>query len=78
MSHVAIVYQHNLKKLKTYVNGRLTSERDFTIPRTTFKKGFIGRSNYPSDGLMVGTIDEFRIVDGAALWTANFTPPTKY
>ena len=78
LSHVAIVYQHNLRKLKTYINGKLTSERDCTIPRTTFKKGFIGKSNYSNDGLMVGTLDEFRIVDGAALWTANFNPPTKY
>ena len=75
-SHVAMVYQHNLKKLKTYINGRLTSERDFTIPRTTFTKGFIGKSNFPNEGdATVGTIDEFRVTDGVALWTSNFNPP---
>ena len=74
--HVAMVYQHNLKKLKTYINGVLTSDRDFTIPRTTFNKGFIGKSNFPNEGdATVGTIDEFRVTDGAALWTSNFTPP---
>ena len=74
LTHVALVYRHDLGKLATYINGKKDSEITRTIPRTTFKKGLIGKSNYQNDGKMHGTIDEFRIVDGKALYTADFKP----
>ena len=74
-AHVALVYHHDEGKLITYVNGKRDSELDCIIPRTTFPKGFLGRSNYNSDGPMEGTIDAFHIVDGEALWNSDFAPP---
>ena len=74
-AHIALVYQHNEGRLKVYVNGRKDAELARTIGRTNFPKGFFGRSNYPSDGATVGTIDDFHIVDGEAVWTTDFQPP---
>ena len=40
----------------------------------------MGRANYKASDTYYfkGSIDEFRIVDGVALWTDNFTPPSDY
>ena len=78
LTHVALVYRHDLGKLITYINGKKDSEISRTIPRTTFKKGWLGKSNYPSDGFMTGAMDEFRVIDGTALWKSDFVPPTAY
>ncbi|SHK27475.1 Lectin C-type domain-containing protein [Selenomonas ruminantium] len=78
LQHIALVYRHDLGVLTTYVDGKKSSELKCTIPRTQFNQGLLGKSNYTSDGLMVGTMDEFRVIDGAALWKADFVPPTAY
>jgi len=36
----------------------------------------IGGANHTSGQRLVGRVDEFRIVNGSAVWTAGFTPPT--
>ncbi|MBQ7478931.1 MAG: hypothetical protein IJT01_08540 [Selenomonadaceae bacterium] len=78
LQHVAIVYRHDLGVLTTYVDGIKNSEIKCTVPRTRFSYGYIGKSNFKGDGSMTGTLDEFRIVDGAALWKSDFVPPTSY
>lgn len=78
LQHIALVYRHDAGILTTYVDGKKSTELKCTIPRTQFSQGLIGKSNYNSDGFMVGTIDEFRVVDGAALWKADFVPPAAY
>ena len=38
---------------------------------------YIGKSGYdPSPNYFKGYMDEYRVVKGLAVWTANFTPPT--
>lgn len=46
------------------------------IPPTNSAVLYIGYARTSTDSpLLRGYIDEFRIVKGAAVWTANFTPP---
>ena len=43
---------------------------------TTYAIVSLGLSNFTTDAKFIGSIDEFRIFDGAALHTNDFTPPT--
>jgi hypothetical protein len=59
------------------VDGNL----DWTVVSTNSvidggKPAYIGYQNgQPSSSFFNGYIDEFRLIKGAALYTANFTPP---
>lgn len=77
LSHFACVYRHDLQKISLYINGNKTGESDGYSDRKMYPYLYIGRSNYTADPNYSGAIDEFRISDGIARWTENFTPPTK-
>ena len=71
LSHYAIVYQHSAQTVKVYCNGTLiVTKTGVTINRVahTARLGSV----YPV------AVDEFKIFDGIALWTSNFTPPPAY
>ena len=70
MAHYAFVYQHSAQTMKVYQNGILVvTKTGVTINRTAHTAS-IGKVDRPI------AVDEFRVFDGVALWTDNFTPPT--
>ena len=69
LSHYAIVYQHTAQTVKVYCNGTLiVTKTGVTINRVAHT-ALVG-SVYPV------AVDEFKIFDGIAKWTSDFTPPT--
>ena len=76
--HFAYVYEHNKGLVSLYINGQLQATISANLPSTKYNVAYIGKSSWSHDGLFNGYIDEFRVVDGAALWTSNFNPPTHY
>lgn len=87
-AHVALVYQHAIHTTKIYMNGVELSPGTNTstsVPLSKFHTLAIGYSPLGQYHLGTsiygkyfnGTIDEFKITNGAALWTSNFTPPTR-
>lgn len=75
-NHIAIVRES--KYLKLYINGVLDviqQINDLVIQRC-LNKFTIGRYGESSTSYFAGQIDEFRIIKGKAMYTANFTPPT--
>ncbi|MBR1397843.1 MAG: hypothetical protein IJ563_09970 [Selenomonadaceae bacterium] len=76
--HFAYVYEHNKGLVSLYINGQLQATINANLPINKYNIAYIGKSSWNRDGLFNGYIDEFRVVDGAALWTSNFNPPTHY
>ena len=78
--HVAIVYEHSNSKLTLYLNGQAFRSASVTAARQQFTQltlgGMLFFNDHSQDRPMIGYIDEFRVTDGVALWTENFTPPT--
>ena len=77
LSHWAIVYNHNLKESKVYINGicKITLS-DIELPRIKFPIAYIGQYNGNNGNYyFYGYMDEFRISDGIMRWTSDFTPP---
>lgn len=73
--HVAVVYEHENHTSKQYINGILNVQyNNITIPRTHYTYCVLGCGF--GNCYWIGTIEEFRISDGIARWTENFTPPT--
>ena len=75
--HCAYVYRHALQRVDGYLNGLhfgtfITDMWASPIAYPTVKVG----KGYPTNAKFTGAISEFRIHDGVALWTENFTPPT--
>ena len=75
--HFALVYRHDLTQWTLYINGESVGSATLTIPRENYKYKNIGCDWYSYQSRIIGTIDEFRISDGIARWTENFTPPTE-
>lgn len=78
LHHFAVVYTWSNKTFKFYKDGVCTYTKDSTTISGGLRHVYIGtnafnESSYPP---MIGTIDEFRIHTGVALWSGNFTPPT--
>lgn len=74
--HTAIVRNGN--SLTLYVDGvgvSTISVAGITVNSSTYKLA-IGRRGEVSGNCFNGYIDEFRVKNGDAVWTANFTPPT--
>jgi hypothetical protein len=71
-THLAMVRANGV--LYLYINGTLAGSMsdasDYT--GTSLTIGEYGGGGYG----MYGYIDEFRIVNGTAVWTSNFTPPS--
>ena len=71
MQHVAMVYRHDLGKLRLFQNGVKTGEADITFDRVDI--------NFVSlyFGNLKTIADELLILDGVAQYWDNFTPPTE-
>lgn len=77
ISHLAIVYRHAAKLFSVFLNGtNFITLEDIQIQRTVCTNLSFGSTQ----NTFVGTIDEFRISDGIARWTANFSdvPTSEY
>ncbi len=75
--HFEYSYSHDEGIVRIFIDGVLKLTWSRTIARTTFPNVFINKSNWPADGYLTGSIDEFQIYDGVALHTADFVPPTE-
>lgn len=78
LHHFAVVYQYAEKLMTFYVDG-VRKARQTNCPQFT-RKNFIvevGVQFFSSTEsyYFTGTVDEFRIYDGVALWKENFSPP---
>jgi hypothetical protein len=81
-SHLAIVFNGSgANNLKIYVNGTLAATGTFTNINWASASGgnnvYVGieEANTPTSAFL-GYISNLRIINGTALYTSNFTPPT--
>ena len=75
--HVALVYS-NTYGYKVYINGTLDISVANIAPIGTpsqIRLGGWGGNNSGAPS-MIGAMDEFRLTQGVAVYTSNFTPPT--
>ena len=76
--HIAFVRNYSGNSLIMYLNGvnrwEVTNTRDYDELFTTADIGSYASSSY---GYLQGFISNFRIVNGNALYTEDFTPPTR-
>ena len=71
--HIAFCYNHYQQKLTAFVNGiKVLESENITLPRVTLPNFVFGKQ---WGGGGYSYVDEFRIVDGIAYWSKNFTPP---
>ncbi|MBR6013427.1 MAG: laminin G domain-containing protein, partial [Selenomonadaceae bacterium] len=79
LHHFAVVYQYTEKIMTFYVDG-VKKARRTSCPQYKRQKFIVdvGNQKFSSteNYFFTGSVDEFRIYDGVALWTENFTPPT--
>ena len=77
--HFAIVYNYSTKIISLYIDGiKKGSINDYTIERQTFNFNVLGKSYFNKLGYFEGILDEFRVVDGIALWNKDtFKLPTR-
>ena len=78
--HFAVVYSHTAGKVYLFVDGTLKVTRTGTLARYTDMIAYIGGGdpNYTAAYPYPNTyVDNYRISDGIARWTANFTPPNE-
>lgn len=78
--HVAVSYHHDTTpRMSIYINGsKYTLSGDYSIPaynRAAYDV-YIGAAGASGDQPFTGTMDEFALHDGAALYNSAFTPPT--
>lgn len=74
LHHFAYVYQAETKKISIYIDGKRLIYGSKEISRYDYKL-YLGKSNYSADKAYVGTINEFKVYDGYAEFTEEFTPP---
>lgn len=75
--HFEFDYIHSQGATKCFIDGVLQGTISKSVSQMTFAKCQLGRSEYSANGYYIGTIDDFKIYDGVALHTANFTPPAR-
>lgn len=75
--HFALVYIRSANTVKYFINGKqfCYGSNVAQYNRSKFKLS-IGYQDNRDDRGVKGTIEHFRIYDGLARWTADFTPPT--
>lgn len=71
--HFALVYQHAKPMTTCYLDGVQLAVEGRTIPATTAP--FVIGAFYDKGRCANGSIKNFRIFNGVALWTEDFTPP---
>lgn len=79
LHHFAVVYQYTAKYIYFFVDGVRKVRTAYSLPqydRQLFNVR-LGCSAENAGYYFTGALDEFVIIDGLALWTADFTPPTE-
>ena len=71
-NHVA--YVRNGNNLAVYLNGYNVASYSGAVPNNP--EGAVSIGGFGSAGYCNGSLSNLRVVDGSALYTANFTPPT--
>ena len=75
--HYEIDYLNSQRQVLVFVDGNLTATINLSAEYPRLERYiYIGRTAWGASQYFQGTIDEFRIYDGVALHTANFTPPS--
>ena len=72
--HIAIV--RNSSTTTMYVNGVSEGTWSDSTNYNELDKLWIGRHGYSANHNFTGWVSNFRIVNGTAVYTSNFTPPT--
>ena len=68
--YYSVVYNYELKTLSFYIdNFRSTKLENYSIERQVFNFNTLGKSYFSKYGKFEGILDEFRIIDGIAIWT---------
>lgn len=73
-SHVALTFNGTTYRL--FINGTLVGSSTTTYNFSTAGVGNVGYAGLPGISLFTGYISNMRIVQGTALYTASFSPPT--
>ena len=71
------VYEHKKEILWVYIDGKLKGKIDVRLPRRNYFISYIGKSSWDSDGMFVGNIEDFRVIDGQAVEIISEKPETK-
>jgi hypothetical protein len=72
--HIAVIKFNGV--LQLYVNGNVEAYQFISVTKRCVNNFTIGRFGQSASNYFSGQIDEFRIVKGKAMYTADFTPPT--
>ena len=71
------VYEHKKEILWVYIDGKLKGKIDMRLPRRNYFISYIGKSSWDSDGMFVGNIEDFRVIDGQAVEIISEKPEIK-
>ena len=73
--HFAICFIHSSQKLVFAIDGKVDVKDIHSVDETMEYTVMAGGSN--AQTAFIGAVDEFRIINGMALYTHDFTPPTR-
>lgn len=77
LQHFEVDYTHANSTMRVFIDGVLANTVTCTIERLA-RYFCLGVSGYDTSGRrFAGTVNEFLLLDGKALHTENFTPPTE-
>ena len=75
LSHFAFVYEHDKRLFTNYIDGKVVLTQTAYYTRLLCKYIWLNYNFGDPTRSMTGSFDEFRIFDGLARWTGEFTPP---
>jgi len=73
--HVAVSRDATTDKTRAFVNGQLKVDSTYSVGNNSSGNLYIGTRN-GSANYMNGYVSDVRVINGTALYTADFTPPT--
>lgn len=73
--HFTFIYKHGSNFAEVYIDGTKVYSLTTVINRQQYSLVRLGHSSWSGESYLVGYIDEFRISDGIARWTTDFTTP---
>jgi len=80
--HLSVTFDYDTKLIRIFVDGKLVGSTTYGTESSIdsskdFKIGAYEYSTNSIDGYLKGHISNLRILKGTALYTENFTPPTR-
>lgn len=73
--HVAVCRDATTDRTRAFINGKLKVDSTYSIGNNSSGNLYIGTRN-GSGSYMNGYVSDVRVINGTALYTADFTPPT--